>query len=88
MQDVYDAHYVTLHVRVSNKAACHLYKDTLGYEYALSSIHVQSIKHTLSTYLESRGFHLACYVHRRYQPCLFFSSAWLCCGALSPALFH
>jgi hypothetical protein len=32
MQDVYDAQYVTLHVRVSNKAACHLYKDTLGYE--------------------------------------------------------
>lgn len=32
MQDVYDAHYVTLHVRVSNKAACHLYKGTLGYE--------------------------------------------------------
>eukprot|EP00892_Ulva_mutabilis_P004633 jgi/Ulvmu1/2541/UM139_0009.1 len=32
MQDVYDAAYATLHVRVSNKAACHLYKVTLGYE--------------------------------------------------------
>lgn len=32
MQDVYDAHYVTLHVRISNKAACHLYRETLGYE--------------------------------------------------------
>jgi hypothetical protein len=34
MQDVYDAAYVTLHVRVSNQAACHLYKKTLGYECA------------------------------------------------------
>lgn len=32
MQEVYDAAYATLHVRVSNKAACHLYKVTLGYE--------------------------------------------------------
>jgi ribosomal protein S18 acetylase RimI-like enzyme len=32
MQDVYDAEYVSLHVRVGNRAALTLYKDILGYE--------------------------------------------------------
>lgn len=34
MLHVYDAKYVTLHVRKSNKAALHLYKETLGFQYA------------------------------------------------------
>jgi hypothetical protein len=34
MDEVFDASYVTLHVRVSNKTAFHLYRKTLGYEYA------------------------------------------------------
>ena len=32
MMDVYDAYYVSLHVRVSNRGAIKLYKDFLGYE--------------------------------------------------------
>ncbi|KAK9806938.1 hypothetical protein WJX72_008074 [[Myrmecia] bisecta] len=32
MMEVFDAEYVSLHVRVTNKAAFHLYKDTLGYK--------------------------------------------------------
>ncbi|KAI9731735.1 MAG: N-terminal acetyltransferase A complex catalytic subunit ard1 [Cirrosporium novae-zelandiae] len=32
MAEVYSAHYVSLHVRVSNTAALHLYRDTLGFE--------------------------------------------------------
>ncbi|KIV99277.1 uncharacterized protein PV09_09045 [Verruconis gallopava] len=31
MAEVYGAHYVSLHVRVSNVAALHLYRDTLGF---------------------------------------------------------
>lgn len=29
---MFDSHYVSLHVRVSNRAALGLYKDKLGYE--------------------------------------------------------
>ena len=32
MADVFDAEYVSLHVRVTNKGAFHLYTRTLGYE--------------------------------------------------------
>lgn len=32
MQEVFDAHYVSLHVRKSNTAAFHLYTQTLAYE--------------------------------------------------------
>ena len=32
MLECHDAHYVSLHVRVSNKAALTLYKDTLGFD--------------------------------------------------------
>jgi len=32
MQEVFDAEYVSLHVRESNRAAFHLYKETLQYE--------------------------------------------------------
>lgn len=32
MADVFDAEYVSLHVRKSNRAAFHLYKNTLQYE--------------------------------------------------------
>lgn len=32
MEDVFDAEYVSLHVRKSNKAAYHLYSVTLAYE--------------------------------------------------------
>ena len=32
MAEVYNADYVSLHVRMSNKAALHLYKNTLGFD--------------------------------------------------------
>jgi N-alpha-acetyltransferase 10/11 len=32
MQDVFDAEYVSLHVRKSNRAAFHLYSVTLSYQ--------------------------------------------------------
>jgi N-alpha-acetyltransferase 10/11 len=32
MQEVFDAEYVSLHVRKSNRAAFHLYKETLQYD--------------------------------------------------------
>ncbi|KAJ1517362.1 N-terminal acetyltransferase A complex catalytic subunit ard1 [Coelomomyces lativittatus] len=32
MRDIYNAHYVSLHVRISNKAALKLYKDNLGFD--------------------------------------------------------
>jgi hypothetical protein len=31
MAETFNAHYVSLHVRVSNVAALHLYRDTLGF---------------------------------------------------------
>jgi peptide alpha-N-acetyltransferase len=31
MAEIYGGHYVSLHVRVSNIAALHLYRDTLGF---------------------------------------------------------
>ncbi|KAI9855945.1 MAG: N-terminal acetyltransferase A complex catalytic subunit ard1 [Vezdaea acicularis] len=34
MAEVFSAHYVSLHVRVSNTAALHLYRDTLGFNVA------------------------------------------------------
>lgn len=38
MAEVFGAIYVSLHVRVTNKAAFHLYTQTLGYKYALGSL--------------------------------------------------
>ena len=32
MEEAFDAEYVSLHVRKSNRAAIHLYTQTLGYE--------------------------------------------------------
>jgi peptide alpha-N-acetyltransferase len=32
MVETFGAHYVSLHVRVSNQAAIHLYRDTLGFK--------------------------------------------------------
>lgn len=32
MADVFNAEYVSLHVRVTNKGAFHLYTQTLGYK--------------------------------------------------------
>ena len=32
MAEVFNANYVSLHVRMSNSAALHLYKDTLGFD--------------------------------------------------------
>lgn len=32
MEEVFGAEYVSLHVRVSNKGAIHLYTETLGYQ--------------------------------------------------------
>jgi hypothetical protein len=32
MAETFNANYVSLHVRVSNNAALHLYRDTLGFE--------------------------------------------------------
>lgn len=34
MEEVFGARFVSLHVRVSNKAAFHLYTTTLGYRCA------------------------------------------------------
>lgn len=34
MQDVFGAKYVSLHVRVTNKGAHHLYTQSLGYKCA------------------------------------------------------
>jgi ribosomal protein S18 acetylase RimI-like enzyme len=31
MAETFNAHYVSLHVRVSNTAALHLYRETLGF---------------------------------------------------------
>jgi len=33
MVESFGAKYVSLHVRVSNRAALHLYKNTLGFEW-------------------------------------------------------
>lgn len=33
MADVFNAEFVSLHVRVTNKGAIHLYTQTLGYKY-------------------------------------------------------
>jgi hypothetical protein len=35
MQDVFGAKYVSLHVRVTNQGAHHLYTQSLGYQCAL-----------------------------------------------------
>lgn len=32
MQEYHDGNFVSLHVRVSNRAALHMYKDVLGFE--------------------------------------------------------
>ena len=32
MVETFGAHYVSLHVRISNEAAIHLYRDTLGFK--------------------------------------------------------
>ncbi len=41
MAEVFDAVYASLHVRVSNQGAFHLYTRTLGYEY--SPLHLPSM---------------------------------------------
>ena len=38
MQDVFGAKYVSLHVRVTNQGAHHLYTQSLGYECARPSL--------------------------------------------------
>ena len=38
MVETFGAHYVSLHVRVSNKAAIHLYRDTLGFKTEKSEL--------------------------------------------------
>lgn len=32
MEEVFGAHYCSLHVRVTNRGAFHLYTETLGYK--------------------------------------------------------
>jgi len=32
MKEIYGAEYISLHVRISNKAALHLYEHSLGFE--------------------------------------------------------
>ena len=36
MKEVFDAKYVSLHVRESNRAALTLYRDRLGFQYVFS----------------------------------------------------
>jgi len=38
MSEVFDAEYSSLHVRVTNKAAFHLYAEILGYKFASITI--------------------------------------------------
>jgi len=40
MQETFEARYVSLHVRVSNSAAMHLYRDTLGYKYNICFVQI------------------------------------------------
>ncbi len=50
MQESFEARYVSLHVRESNRAAFHLYKTTLGYQVNhLSSCGSPSHPHALRT---------------------------------------
>lgn len=42
MVEAFDADYVSLHVRRSNRAAFHLYRETLGYEYATLHEYIHS----------------------------------------------
>lgn len=53
MAEVFDAVYASLHVRVSNKGAFHLYTQTLGYECVPHlndpSCSCHSALHSLST---------------------------------------
>lgn len=44
MLEVYDAEYVSLHVRRSNRAALTLYRDTLGFTY-VDNAHVDVTNH-------------------------------------------
>ena len=37
MVENFNAKYVSLHVRVSNRAALHLYQNTLGFAYVFPS---------------------------------------------------
>lgn len=39
MVEVYGAKYMSLHVRKSNRAAIHLYRDTLQFEYVFTRHH-------------------------------------------------
>ena len=63
MADVFDAEYVSLHVRVTNKGAFHLYTRTLGYECAPCS--------TLPVLC-------SCLV-RRSNPCIALMTCGRCC---------
>ncbi len=38
MVENFNSQYVSLHVRVSNRAALHLYKNTLGFKYEIKLI--------------------------------------------------
>ena len=47
MLDVFNAAYCSLHVRQSNIAAFHLYKDTLGFESAQHTLTAHSVQDEL-----------------------------------------
>lgn len=51
MLENYDAAFVSLHVRVSNRAALHLYTNTLGFKYAgtLTSLKIVENESSLFT---------------------------------------
>ncbi len=51
MAEVFDAVYASLHVRVSNKGAFHLYTQTLGYTCVSSLIHAHTLAYTCKTAL-------------------------------------
>lgn len=60
MQEAFEARYVSLHVRESNKAAFHLYKTTLGYQVLLqiAKTEVFNPKSAASTFVLN---HISCY---------------------------
>ena len=55
MEQVFDAAYVTLHVRVSNKTAFHLYRNTLGYECVPLPCLIQQPTHQLANVESNSG---------------------------------
>ena len=81
MEEVFDAVYASLHVRVSNRGAKHLYTQTLGYECAPSMIivilHCRTIL-CLALAIFNACFCPACCRGRHHKTSLTTSALELC----------